>query len=263
MPAGCVNNSARRGGGTTASWSPSARSAPLTSMRVVAWNVGGGGRLNGIAERLEALRPDIVVICDYRASEAGAKLRGFLATIGLDFQVASETVPRSSGLLAASRTPIDHGAVDSPPVPASWLHVAGLPFELGAVHGPASGADPTTRSAQDRWWAWLGDAVAAWRHRPALLCGSFNAGRHWVDEPGCNFAAARQFERLLDTGWRDLYREQHGERRAWSSWTTEGTPRRADHALASPALAAPVQEVHYAPDGGLTEGRPLVVDVAC
>ncbi|MPY92796.1 MAG: hypothetical protein GEV08_06920 [Acidimicrobiia bacterium] len=229
-------------------------------MRVVAWNIkaGGTGRTAGVVERLEALRAEVAVVGAVPPNGGGAKLRGYLEAAGFEHQVAVEPPPRGTTLLVASREPISAGSLDGAPVPASWLHVEGLPFELGAVYGPGQDGDPAASGARARWLDWLGEAVAEWRERPALLCGDFHTGRSGVDVEG----VGGQFQDLLDEGWRDLFRERHGEAREWSWWSPDGSSGRLDHALGSPALEAPVA-VSYAGAAGLTEHRPLVVDVAC
>lgn len=218
-------------------------------MRVVAWNIraGGAARTGGVVGRLDALGADVAVVGAVPPNGAGAKLRGYLAAVGLEHQVAVEPPPRGSGLLVAAREPIRQGELDGAPVPASWLHVEGLPFQLGAVYAPGPDGDPASAGARARTLGWLAEAVADWRDQPALLCGGFH------DDP---------FEGLLRDGWRDLFREAHGDATDWSWWSPGGGPSRPDQALGSPALGA-LEAIAYGDAEGLSEHRPLLVDVAC
>lgn len=227
-------------------------------MRVVTWNIRARGpaRTAGIAARLDDLDADIAVVGAVPANGVGAKLRGFLADAGFEHQLAGEPPPRGTGLLVASRCRITAGEVDGPPVPASWLDVVGLPFRLGAVYAPGDEGDPATAGARARTLAWLVDAVAGWRDRPALLCGDLGG-----DASGSSGPRGGHLDGLLEDGWRDLFREATGERRSSPRPAARGR-RHPDHALASPAFGTP-RSVAYGEAGGLTDHRPLVVDVAC
>lgn len=226
----------------------------------MAWNIraGGTGRTAGIVERLEALGADVAVVGDVPPNGAGAKLRGYLLAAGFEHQVAVEAPPRAAGMLVAARAPIAAGEVGGAPVPATWLHVDGLPFELGAVYVPRPDGDLAGADARERSLAWLSQAVAGWRDRPALLCGDLH-----TDPPGSDGeAAGGQLADLLEDGWRDLARDGQGDvgERTWAG--RDGAPAASGHALGSPKLSETVA-VGHAGAAGLTQHRPLVVDVAC
>ncbi len=221
-------------------------------MRVVAWNIRAGGapRSAGIVERLVALRAEVAVVSGVRSEGDAAKLRGHLDEAGYGHQVAVDPPSRGTGLLVASTGPVTVGLVEGSPVPASWLHVEGLPFELGAVHGPIGQGDPASVGARRAWWDWLAGAVADWRDRPALLCGSFPEAF-----PGGAPGVAAGGERL--DGWHDLSRVVRGP------WSAEGPSSRGDRAFASPTLGGRVR-VTSADGAGLAEHRPFVLDLdAC
>ena len=227
-------------------------------MRVVAWNIrAGGARSAGIVDRLSSLGADVAVVAGVRGDGEAAKLRGFLDAAGYEHQVSTEPPPRGAGLLVASRRPVRTGDVDGAPIPASWLHVEGLPFELGAVYGPIPD-DPTAVGASPRWWAWLTETLSTWRDRPALVCGDLRGASPEGDvgqHPGAGPVAG-----LLAGGWWDVV--QGGRAAPSGGRCRTGAAQGRDHAFATPSLRTAVA-VSRASAGGLSEHNPVLLDVAC
>ena len=85
-------------------------------MRIVGWNIRAGGGYRGLAlgAQLRRLRPDVAVLCEFRATPPSAALALALAELGLGHQITTAD-PRAPGvnrLLVASRFPLatDRGA---------------------------------------------------------------------------------------------------------------------------------------------------------
>jgi len=71
-------------------------------MRIVSWNIraGGGTRVGSIARQLEGWAPDIVALCEFRATPPSRELASSLASLGLAHQC---TRPRTAGRQSPAR----------------------------------------------------------------------------------------------------------------------------------------------------------------
>ena len=79
-------------------------------MRIVGWNIRAGGGYRGLAlgAQLRRFRPDVAVLCEFRATPPSAALALTLAELGLGHQITTAD-PRAPGvnrLLVASRFPL-------------------------------------------------------------------------------------------------------------------------------------------------------------
>jgi len=244
-------------------------------VKIVAWNVrqGGGPRASRIVDAIVRLRPDVVLITEYR--ETGrARLRELLDAHGY---AATHCTPDPRGgyeaLLLAASTPVELGEVtyNAADDGHRFLHVT-LPrfgWEIGAAYVP--NAAPRSTAKQEMWSFLTDTAAPALRHRRAVLIGDFNTGLHYRDETGKTFVCADDMQRLLDSGWRDAWACTHPrELRPPSSWwSNAGNGFRLDHCFMSPAAPEPTS-VEYAAEldgsllggrGGLSDHSPLIIDL--
>src|SRR4051812_12396082 len=113
-------------------------------MRIISWNIraGGGKRVEAIAAQLQRWAPDIVSLCEYRATPPSLWLAETLAAQGYVHQLttAHASTPGRNALLVASRYPLRRLLLRQRPTePARWLSVridADVPFVLAAMHAP-------------------------------------------------------------------------------------------------------------------------------
>jgi exodeoxyribonuclease III len=230
-------------------------------MRVVSWNIraGGGQRAVRIARQLEAWKPDVVALCEFRATPPSFELARALATLGLVHQctTADPTRPGVNALLVAARWPLRRlRARAEPGEPCRWL-LAGVeaprPIVLGAMHVP--------NRMTGRKWLFC-DAVLAvlerWRRGPALLVGDTNSGRPGIDEESAVFGAKEEawLATLERRGWLDAFRLVQGEARVYT-WYSPNRRNgfRIDHAFVNGALRPRLHDVRY--DWGGEAGTPL------
>jgi hypothetical protein len=149
-------------------------------MRIVGWNIRAGGGYRGLAlgAQLRRFRPDVAVLCEFRATPPSAALALTLAELGLGHQITTAD-PRAPGvnrLLVASRFPLarieEHRG---PAEPGRWLLArveAKHPFALGAMHVP--------NRVTGRKWPFLDSVLSvaeSWRDGPAVFVGDTNSGR--------------------------------------------------------------------------------------
>lgn len=126
-----------------------------------------------------------------------------------------------------------------------------------------------------RFEAWLARQRRA--RAPLLVCGDWNIAhtekdlRNWRanrDHSGFLPAEREWLGRVLDAGWRDVFRALHpeaeGEGYTW--WSQRGQARaknvgwRIDYQIAAPALAAAARSARVAASPRMSDHAPLLVD---
>jgi len=187
--------------------------------------------------------------------------------MGLTHRQVTTRVGRSNQVLVAAREPIEAGGLAAPDdiaesLPPNFLHVrlAETGMDLVAFRMPAY--EYRSRHKKRLSWDWLIDALAAVRHRPAVLIGDMNT------EPGDSEQyCGDSLEKMAATGWRLAVPS-----RGYSWRLREGSPeRRIDLAFHTPELRC--ERVAYSwdfhalderaakPPVGLPDHAMLVVDV--
>ncbi|HLF77972.1 MAG TPA: endonuclease/exonuclease/phosphatase family protein [Dehalococcoidia bacterium] len=244
-------------------------------MRIVSWNIraGGGGRVEAIQAQLERWSPDIVGLCEFRATPPSARLAAGLAEMGFEHQLttANPGQPSQNGLLLASRFPLRRHSLRRAPVePGRWLVATAShqqPFLVGLMHLP--------NMITGRKLAFM-ESVAAlatgWRRGPAVFLGDTNCGWPLLDEETRVFGpeTAAWLDGLQARGWRDAFRHLRGEERFYTWYSPNaGNGFRLDQAFVNrrmlPRLTSVTYEWGRPPDGSgrreaLSDHAALIVD---
>ena len=220
-------------------------------MRVVSWNIcaGGGYRVARIARQLERWAPDVVALCEFRATPPSFELARSIAALGLVHQctTADPARPGANALLVAARWPLRRLRLRAEPSePGRWL-LAGVdaprPIVLGAMHVP--------NRVTGRKWVFYEAVLASlerWRRGPALLVGDTNSGRPGIDEESAVFGPQEDawLATLERRGWLDAFRLVRGQARAYTWYSpNKRNGFRIDHAFVNPALRPRLQDVRY------------------
>lgn len=220
-------------------------------MRIVSWNIraGGGRRLEALAAQLRCWAPDVVALCEFRATPPSATLARALAEQGLAYQAstADPSRPSANRLVVASRWRLRRIRVRREPrEPGRWLVTAVAaprPFTLAAMHVP--------NRVTGRKWAFL-DAVLriarGWRGGPAVLLGDTNSGRPGIDEevPAFNGREGGWIDGIERAGWLDAFRHFRGAQRAYTWYSPNGRNGfRLDQAFVNEALLPRLDDARY------------------
>ncbi len=220
-------------------------------MRIVFWNIraGGGCRVAAIVGHLERWKPDVVALCEFRATPPSAEIARLLAAGGLPHQhtTADQKLPSANAILVAARWPLSRVRPQSGPAePGRWLLTivgAPQPLALGAMHVP--------NRVTGRKYIFH-DAVLAlvhrWRRGPAVLLGDTNSGHPGIDEEVAVFGPREAgWLRALDGhGWIDAFRHLHGDRRAYTWYSPNGgNGFRIDQAFVNVSLRPRLRAMRY------------------
>lgn len=220
-------------------------------MRIVSWNIrsGGGRRVAEIADQITRWQPDIVALSEFRGTPPSQALAGALATQGLTFQLTTVDAahPASNALLLASRHPLER--LDTPTVattPIRWLLAriaTPVPITLGVMHAP--------NYVTGYKGGFLNDVLAiarGWSLGPGMLIGDTNSGWCGVDEETRAFTRLEHdwMDALHDHGWVDVFRQRHGQERAYTWYSPNGgNGFRIDQAFANPTLHPMIRAIRY------------------
>jgi exonuclease III len=236
-------------------------------VRIVLWNIraGGGCRADAIASQLAAWQPDVVALCEFRATPPSAALARALVARGLTHQrtTAEPALPGANRVFAASRWPLRRLRLPGEPrEPGQWLLAtvdAPARFTLGVMHVPNR-----VTGRKDAFYQAVLGLVARWRAGPALLVGDTNTGQPGLDEESPVFTPreAAWLAALARSGWTDGFRHLRGAERAYTWYSPNaGNGFRLDQAFVNRALLPRVREVCYR-WGGSARRRDALSDHA-
>ena len=212
-------------------------------MRIVYWNIraGGGRRAKAIGDQLEAWRPDVIALSEFRATPASQTLAARLATTGWPYQIQTtdRRKPARNALLMASRWPLRRRRIAGMPVLRDrWLIArvdAPMPLTAGLMHAP----NFTSPHLKYPMLEAVADIVARWRHGPAIIGGDTNSGLRELDEEnplGPSFHREYAFIERMGAHWADAFRHLHGERREYTWYSHRDNGFRLDHVFLNPQL---------------------------
>jgi len=234
-------------------------------MRVMEWNIrhgGSRGSLPGTISSFKQHEPDIICLIEFR-QERVIELSLALAKNGWPYILSSQPPQNTNGVLIASKKALE--AVPNPPgmpEPHLWLEVAlsRSDLRLLAVQIP-SAQDLTVRS---EFWRALRSHAAFVQAEGLreIIIGDLNTGLE-MDSEGTSFLGDEDLKAILDTGWRDVWREYHQKAREYSWYNSRGKGYRLDHVLVSPAIETPVwaKYSHKERQEGLSDHSPLIFDL--
>lgn len=212
-------------------------------MKIVSWNIrlGGGSRIDAVADRLIRSNGDILIIGEYM-KKASEPLIKKLSLAGWPYSVLPDTPDRRGGVAVLSREPIER--LRTPAAMSEGYRyisvaapLAGL--ELRAVYAPLQN-DPF----QEFWEGLLGDLNAA-STKPVLLIGDLNSGLPKVDTNSSTLFCSEYFCQLPSSGYTDLWRHMNDAQAEWCTWMGPVHPYRLDHAFGSAAIVNRLRGCSY------------------
>ncbi|MBI4890031.1 MAG: endonuclease/exonuclease/phosphatase family protein [Acidobacteria bacterium] len=241
-------------------------------MKILSWNImqGGGKRSGEIVAAIRRHGPDVIALTEITAGSVERLVRS-LKSDGWGEAFTTDPRGREYGICVLSRTPMRQLASQNemPCGGLRWLEVE-LPahgFTLGVVYIlPRAGKE---RPLKERDWDALLKAAKLRKERPYLFMGDWNTGRHRVDEVGSVVPCSDKFVDLGASGWIDVWRNFHGERREFTWYSRMrggvlGNGFRLDHAFSSAPLAPRLRGCRYSHaerEAGSSDHSVMLVEV--
>lgn len=226
-------------------------------MRIATWNVNGiRARMDFVRHWLRERKPDLVGLQELKIDEAKFPHEAFEEE---GYRAALMGQKSWNGVAVLSREPLEvlqRGVPGQDEFGARLLTVRAGDLVFTSVYcpnGKHTGHEDFPRKL--RWFDDLLEHLDA-RHRPdapAVLCGDFNVCPAPIDSWNEEELAGHIFHtdeerarmgRLLDWGFRDVFREKHPGLRAFSWWDYRGGAFHRRHGLRIDLLlaTAPVLE---------------------
>lgn len=237
-------------------------------MKIVSWNIraGGGKRAEGIVAQLLLWQPDVIVLSEFRATEASVWIASQLHANGYTSQrtTADPAQPAVNALLVASRWPMRQLQLKRAPVnQRRWLHVnvgASKTVAVMAMHIPNRSTGLKYPFMQS-----VTEIVKHWRGPPAVLLGDTNSGCIGIDEesPAFNKIEDQWIKTLNQLRWADAFRHLHGQALDYTWYSPNGRNGfRLDQAFLHPSLHQSLHEFAYIWGGQPNARRDCLSDHA-
>ncbi len=218
-------------------------------MQLVSWNIqhGGGKRHPLILSTLCGLNPDVICLTEFRSSFSSEQISRGLEAAGWDHQLttAETTLPHRNSLLMAAREPLTRLDAGSFPTPHRFLaaRLARSDISVATIHVP-NREEGCKYEFHDQVLRW----IAGWTGGHCVILGDTNTGQPGLDEEGkfFNKREGAWMTAMTDTGWRDGWRQLHGDARVYS-WREKRSHNgfRIDQAFISPTSHALLESVEY------------------
>ena len=248
------------------------------SLRILSWNIraGGGKRIKGILDQIQAWQPNIIGLSEFRGTAASQWLADQLADAGFPHQLSSANPekPPKNALLLASQYPLQQVSLPIMPTnPERWI-LAQIESEPALMVGLMHVPNYTTPTLKYPFLDAVLEMVSAWDQGPALLIGDTNCGKRGIDEekplPPKFWREHEWIVGMEERGWIDAFRHIHGDRREYTWYSHRNNGFRLDYAFGSPHLTQAITHTHHAwgvdanrPDrrDGLSDHAALIVDL--
>ncbi len=256
-------------------------------MRIATWNINGlRARRDFVLHWLEARKPDIVGLQELKLTDEQFPIEIFEAA---GYSAVTHGQKAWNGVAVLSRKPaelVQRGLTSQEDFGARLVTVRVEDLSFSTVYCP--NGKSVDHDDFPRKLAWF-DALASYLKEsvdsgaPAILCGDFNicptALDSWNEERNAGHvfhtdAERQSFQRLLDCGFVDVFRETYPDTQAFSWWDYRGGAfhrglgLRIDFVLATKSALARVRSVEIDREyrkkkEGLTasDHAPVIVDI--
>ena len=236
------------------------------SIRLLSWNIlhGGGKRTRAILDAIDAEKPDIITLQEFRNGASRAEMVDGLTEMGFKHLFIPETSSnRDNTVIIASKFPFaaalfpesDSGEEGANAILATFD--TPMKLALFAVHLPH-------KQKQLPYFEALLDLPKKFREQASVIIGDFNCGIPFEDSETKSFYATHLFQQLLRDGWIDAWRSRNKKSRefTWIS-TKQQNGFRYDHALVSTDFDQRISNVSYQHEvrlAGTSDHSMLIVD---
>ncbi len=216
----------------------------MSRFRIVSWNIraGGGRRVEGILQQIKHWQPDLIGLCEFRATPPSLWLAEQLGSLGYGFQISSgvKQNPAKNALLLASRIPLRRMNLPGmPSLKERWILARTQTppkIAIGLMHTP----NFTTPELKYPMLEAVNYIAGKWRSGAGLIMGDTNCTEKGIDEENAlsgNFQREYDFMRnLRDHNWIDSFRHLYGMKREYTWYSHRNNGFRLDQAFCNDKL---------------------------
>jgi exodeoxyribonuclease III len=210
---------------------------------------GGGKRIAPIAEFLQDLKSDVLILTEYHLADKDLSKK--LMEFGYQYQVAGSQQAKENSVLIASKE-----SFSTLEASQRITSVKLKDFTLFGVYFPQGNEKLPVYEMLKSEIKEAGTTV--------LVLGDFNTGIHFMDEAGKTFTCVDSFKSLEDVGLVDSWRTRNPTTKEFSWYSSQGNGFRIDHAFCSKELdrrVSKVEYIHTPRELKFTDHSALVVEI--
>ena len=227
-------------------------------IKVLSWNIrqGGGSRLVKITSNLLTLKPQIIVLSEFRNNHAGLSIRAKLAEGGYRFQAVTAAKPDVNSAAIFSTLPGDIKLFPESD-PTYGHNVLAMSFDAFDVYGMY-----LPHKKKHVLFDFL--IAQAQRTQPSIMVGDMNTGKNGIDQKGNSFWYEDKLKSLESHGYTDAFRNIHGDVREYSWYSHQGNGYRYDHSYVSKDLIPVIKDCYYIHEWreqNLSDHSPMIVTI--
>jgi len=225
---------------------------------VLSWNIrqGGGSRTLGILRKIVTLKPEVVILSEYRNNKHGGSIRNTLLDIGYRYQIVTHAEADTNSVIILSKLPCS-GTV---------YHLRKMDYDANLVKASFGFIDVIGVYLPHKKKHKLFDILIeeAMTETPLIIAGDYNTGKNGIDQKGNSFWYTDDLRNLEKEGMIDAFRHIHGDAKEYSWYSHQGNGYRYDHTYISQEVLPIVKSCHYLHDWreeGLSDHSPMVVEI--
>lgn len=235
-------------------------------MKILTWNIlqGGGKRATGIADQIEAIKPDIVSLQEFRNGKSAPVILDALNKLGLEHQHIAQSTASKNTVMMAANIPFEthEWATDLDPTLCVHTHFAlndasVEALDIFAGHLPQKRAQVPYLDTLNKL-----DVSA---YEAALIIGDLNCGIPFEDSETKSFVNTHMFQSLLRNGWTDSWRKRNPDTRDYTWISSRGNGYRYDYCLATDgaeALITDTEYLHLVREEKLSDHSAMIIELA-
>lgn len=228
-------------------------------IQILSWNIrqGGGSRTGKIMKVLTDLRPDIIILSEFRNNHSGQFIRTALLKENYHFQAVSLGKSDTNSVLIVSRFPFNTKLFPKSD-PEFYHNVICAEFDAFSVYGVY-----LPHKKKHLLFNLLIDEVDN-SSKPTIIAGDYNTGVNYVDQKGNSFWYTDELSTLTKKGMIDAFRHIHGDVKEYSWFSHQGNGYRYDHTYVDDDLLPIVTQCYYlhkVREENISDHAPMVLEI--
>lgn len=225
---------------------------------ILSWNIrqGGGTRTLGIIRKIAKIKPQIVILSEYRNNKHGGSIRNTLMDLGYRYQFVTHADTDVNSVIILSTLPCS----------STTYHLRKMDYDANLVKASFGIFDVIGVYLPHKKKHKLFDILneEAMTDTPLIIAGDYNTGKNGIDQKGDSFWYTDDLRKLEKEGMVDAFRHLHGNVKEYSWYSHQGNGYRYDHTYISGEVLPIVKSCYYLHEWreeGLSDHSPMMVEI--